>query len=78
MNLLQAVFSVLLIVFREAIFDSFLQFLLDIRSNITYLNLGTLAYFVALLHQVATSFLSRLRQIKANQLTIVLWCDTNI
>ena len=57
MNLLQAVFCILLVVFRKTVLDSFLQFLLDVRTNIANLNLCTLTNLVTLLYQVTTTLL---------------------
>ena len=78
MNLLQIVLSVLLKVFRQAVLDGLLEFVLDFSTHVAHLYLGAFTYLVALLYQLLTALACGLWKIEANHLAIVLGSDANI
>ena len=78
MQLLQVSLGILLQVFRETVLDGLLQLLLDVSTNVAYLNLGLLGNLVALLNEVTTALLSRLGQTQTDNLAIILWSDAHV
>ena len=78
MDFLELQLGVLLVVLAKSVLDGLLQFFLDVGTYVAYLNLGLLRNLVALLHQVATALLGRLRNAETDDLAVVLRRDAHV
>ena len=78
MKFLKLELGILLIVLAESVLDSLLQLVFDVGTHVSDFNLSLLGNLVALLDQILTTLLCRLRDIQSDDLTIVLWGDAHI